>query len=522
MNNSRRKFIKLSGTGAIGLGLLPSIHRIENILGPYVPMTLPRTSPEAQGISSAAIRSFIKAANESKLEWHSFMLLRHGNVVAEGWWKPFEPQFKHTLYSLSKSFTSSAIGFLVKEGKITVNDPVINFFKDELPADISDNLKKMTIKNLLTMNTGHEEDTLGKMRDGTDTWTKSFLAQPVKFEPGTHFLYNTGATYMLGAILYKVTGDKLEDYLKSRLFKPLDITGYDWETNKDGLNVAGYGLRIKTEDIAKFGQLYLQKGKWNNKQLLPESWIDEATGRQTSSNEGDGDWSQGYGYQFWRCKPGFYRGDGAFGQYCIVMPQYDAVLAVTSESSDMQKSMNIMWDNLLPAMQSEALPENTSEFTALKNDLKTLTLPAPKVLPATALSPKYNGKKFTVETNDYGVTQMQFSFSANGCKWTIKTGKTETNIQCGWSKWNLNNDSENYLFYVPRRIDIPSKIAGTATWVKEDTLQINLKFAEAIHGDKITCVFDGDKVSVSFFNSVSEFNRNNKENRKGLAGTIAS
>lgn len=522
MNNSRRKFIKLSGTGAIGLGLLPSIHRIENILGPYVPMILPRTSPEAQGISSAAIRSFIKAANESKLEWHSFMLLRHGNVVAEGWWKPFEPQFKHTLYSLSKSFTSTAIGLLVKEGKISVDDPVTSFFKDELPADISDNLSKMKIKNLLTMNTGHEEDTLGKMRNGTDTWTKTFLSHPVKFEPGTHFLYNTGATYMLGAIVYKVTGDKLEDYLKSRLFKPLDITGYDWEISPDGLNTAGYGLRIKTEDIAKFGQLYLQKGKWNSKQILTENWVDEATKYQTSSNEGDSDWSQGYGYQFWRCKPGFYRGDGAYGQYCIVMPQHDAVLAVNSESWDMQKSMNIMWENLLPAMQADALAENTTEFTALKNDIKNLSLPVPKVLPATALSPKYNGKKFILETNDFGITQTEFRFSANGCKWILKTGKKETAIQCGWSKWNVNAASDDYLFPVEWRLNVPSKIAGTATWTKENTLQMNLKFVEAIHGDKITCVFDGDKVSISFLNSISENNRNNPEKRKGLTGTIAS
>ena len=518
--NSRRKFIKTTGTGAVGLSLLPSFSSIQNLFDFYPPVSLPRTSPELQGVSSTAIRSFIKAANESGLQWHSFMLLRHGNVIAEAWWKPFEPQMKHTLYSLSKSFTSTAIGLLVKEKKITVDDLVTSYFKDDLPATISDNLAKMKIKNLLTMNTGHGEDTLPKMRGSTETWTKTFLAQPVTYEPGTHFLYNTGATYMLGAIVYKVTGDKLEDYLKSRLFKPLDITGYDWEKSPDGLNTAGYGLRIKTEDIAKFGQLYLQKGKWNNKEILSASWVDEATSYQTSSQEGNGDWAQGYGYQFWRCKPGFYRGDGAYGQYCIVMPQHDAILAVTSESWDMQKSMTIMWDNLLPAMQTDPLPENATELTALKNDIKNLSLPVIKGLPSTALSARYNGKKFKVESNDYGIEEIQFKFLPEGCKWIINKGKSETSIQCGWSKWYLNPESKDYLFPVQWRINVPSKIAGTATWIKENTLQMNLKLAEAIHGDKITCVFDGNKISVSFLNSISENTKNNPENRKDLLGTL--
>lgn len=520
MNTSRKKFIQITGASLAGLGLLPGTSVIDDLLGLYAPSSLPRTSPEMQGVSSTAIRNFIKAANESELEWHSFMLLRHGNVIAEGWWKPFDPKFKHTLYSLSKSFTSTAIGLLVKEGKITVDEPIINYFKDELPAAISDHLAKMKIRHLLTMNTGHKDDTMPKLRASEDTWTKTFLAQPVEFEPGTHFLYNTGATYMLGAIVFKVTGQKLEDYLKPRLFQPLDITGYDWEMSPQGLNTAGYGLRIKTEDIARFGQLYLQKGKWNGKQILTETWVDDATKFQTSSQEGNGDWSQGYGYQFWRCKPGFYRGDGAYGQFCIVMPQHDAVLAVTSESWDMQKSMTTVWDTLLPAMQAAPLAENATELGALNNDLKNLSVPVVKKLPSSALSPKYNTKKLKAESNEYGVDEIQFRFSADGCRWIIKKGKEETTIQCGWARWYVNQETKNYPFPVAGRLHVPSKIAGTATWIEENTLQINLKFVEAIHGDKVTCVFEGNKVSVSFRNSISEYTRNNPENRKPLIASL--
>ena len=164
---------------------------------------------------------------------------------------------------------------------------------------------------------------------------------------------------------------------------PLDIKGYDWETSPQGLNTAGYGLRVKTEDIAKFGQMYLQKGKWNGKEILTEAWVNDATSYQTSSQEGDGDWSQGYGYQFWRCKPGFYRGDGAYGQFCIVMPQHDAVLAITSESFNMQKSMTTVWENLLPAIKTDNLPGRQSRMTGIeKRSIRFVNYRLLKVQPA--------------------------------------------------------------------------------------------------------------------------------------------
>lgn len=521
MTASRREFIKTTGATALGVGLLPVFARLEGFIDLHRPIWLPRMSPESQGVSSPALLNFVKAANASGLDWHSFMLLRHGNVIAEGWWKPFEPSFRHTLYSLSKSFTSTAIGLLVKEGQITVDDTVISFFKDELPGTVSDNLSRMKVRHLLTMNTGHGEDTMPKLRESNDTWTKTFLARPVQYRPGTHFLYNTGATYMLGAIVYKVTGSTLDKFLAPRLFQPLGISGYDWEISPQGLNTAGYGLRVRTEDIARFGQLYLQKGKWAGKEILTEAWVDEATGYQTGSNAGNGDWSQGYGYQFWRCKPGFYRGDGAYGQFCIVMPEQDAVLAITGESWDMQKSMNVTWENLLPALEATAsLPENPAALGELKNELKNLSLPVAKGIVSSAPAARYHGKKFRLENNEYGVTATQFKFSDKVCHWVIRSGGEEAAFRFGWENWLLNQGSSKYIFPVPGRIHVASKAAGTATWVNENTLQLNLRFVEAMHGDKITCVFDGDKVSVSFLNSISENTKNNPEKRTSLSGTL--
>ena len=520
MNTSRRNFIRVAGAGTLGIGFLPALSQINNVFDNAPSLSISRTSPEAQGVSSKAISEFIAAANASGIGWHSFMLLRHGNVIAEGWWKPFEQEFKHTLYSLSKSFTSTAIGLLIKEGKLTVDAPVLSFFGEDAPATPDANLKQMKLKHLLTMNTGHDVDTMTKIRASDKVWTKTFLEQPVQFEPGTHFLYNTGATYMLGAIVHKITGETLEKFLAPRLFKPLGIEGYDWEKSPQGLNTAGYGLRVKTEDIAKFGQLYLQKGKWKGKEILTERWVEEATGYQTKSQEGTGDWAQGYGYQFWRCKPGFYRGDGAFGQYCIVMPGQDVVLAVTSESWDMQKSMAIMWDNLLPAFQPGVLAENLSDLTVLKKDLKSLALPVAKGSTSSSLSSTYHGKKFRLAKNDFGAEQIQFKFSKDGCACSVKIADKETTIKFGWENWLVNQDSKPYIFPVAGRIHMPSKIAGAATWLNANTLQLNARFVEAMHGDKITCRFDGDKVSVSFLNSVAENTKDNPEKRTALTGTI--
>ena len=237
---------------------------------------LPRSTPEAQGVSSAGILAFLDAVQHSKHELHSFMLVRHGRVVAEGWWSPYGPEFNHTLYSLSKSFTSTAVGFAVAEGKLRVDDRVVSFFPNDLPEHVSDNLAALRVKDLLTMSVGNaKEPTLAMVEQ--ENWVKAFLAWPIANPPGTQFLYNSAATYMLSAIVQQVTGQKILDYLQPRLFEPLGIQGATWETCPRGINVGGWGLSIQTEGLAKFGQLYLQKGVWQGRQLLPAQWVEEAT-----------------------------------------------------------------------------------------------------------------------------------------------------------------------------------------------------------------------------------------------------
>ncbi|MET3878998.1 serine hydrolase [Chitinophaga sp. OAE865] len=516
---SRRHFIKTAGMGLAGIGFLPVLGPVKQLWSSSG-VSFPYALPESQGVSSRGILSFIEAANASGISWHSFVLLRHGHIVAEGWWNPYAAEFTHSLYSLSKSFTSTAIGMLVKEGRLDIQSPVISFFPNDLPADPSPNLQKMTVKHLLTMNTGNGADTLPPMLKATKTWVQTFLEQPVEFAPGTHFLYNTGATYMLGAILHAVTGQTLEQYLAPRLFEPLDITGYDWETSPQGLNMAGFGLRVKTTDIAKLGQLYLQKGKWNGKTLLTESWVKDATGYQTSSQEGNGDWAQGYGYQFWQCRHGAYRGDGAFGQYCIVMPGKDAVLAVTSQTADMQKSLDIIWEHLLPALHDGTLPADPVQQAALKTSLSSLSLPVVKGSSNKDMAARYQGKNWTLDNNDFNASTMQFDFSPSGCTWTTQTADGVTSIRLGWEKWVLNKERQRYKFPEAGLNKQPTKVAGTATWINENTLQLNLRFVETLHGDRIQCVFDGDKLTVNFLDSLTAMTAGKADSRKALSGVM--
>jgi CubicO group peptidase (beta-lactamase class C family) len=454
--------------------------------------SLPRCAPEAQGISSAAVARFVDAVEKmpGNNELHSFMLLRHGAVVAEGWWSPYAPKRPHTLFSLSKSFTSTAVGLAVAEGYLSVEDRVLSFFPDDAPARISKNLDAMQVKHLLAMSTGHAEDTMGPMarrRDGN--WIRAFLARPVKYKPGTHFLYNTGASYMLSAVVQRLTGMTLLDYLQPRLFRPLGIQHPTWEVSPQGITVGGFGLSITTEDIARFGQLYLQKGCWNGKQLLPEAWIERAGSVQTVNGaDPNSDWQQGYGYQFWRCRHGAYRGDGAFGQYCIIMPEEEAVLAITGGVSDMQLALNLVWEHLLPALsQDKPLPDDAPAHASLSQRLGQLALTAPQGKATSPTASLVSKKTFVIEPNAGRIKSMTFDFSKPAGLLTIRTGRGTQQITFGAGAWR-----EGVLNLYPHD---PCMVAS-GVWSDEHTFTLTLRFYQTPFYHTLACHFAGDRLTI--------------------------
>ena len=335
---------------------------------------LPRSTPEAQGVSSQAIREYVEASDNAIHTMHSFMLVRHGHVIAEGWWKPEAADKPHVLWSLSKSFNSTAVGLAIEEGKFGLDDPVLKFFPGDAPADPSDNLKAMRVRDLLTMSGGHDAEPKFSIEAGPSV--REFLAHPVTHKPGTYFRYNTPGSYTLSAIVTKTTGKSVLDYLKPRLFEPLGIDHPEWGSSAEGYSFGGYGLSVCTEDIAKFGQLYLQKGKWNGRQLIPEKWVEAATSKQVENDKAPSgknpDWRQGYGFQFWRCQHNAYRGDGRDGQICLVLPELDAVIAITAQTSQMQTELDLVWEKLLPAFQPKPLPEDAAGQGKLKQALADL------------------------------------------------------------------------------------------------------------------------------------------------------
>ena len=314
----------------------------------------------------AAMTEYIAAVEEAGQDLHSIMVLKDGEVLFEKWMGEGKPDEPHILNSVSKTFTSTAVGLAVDEGLLRTDDKVIGFFPESLPEEISENLAAMTVRDLLTMTCGHETDPTGLIRKAEKDWVKEFLAFPVTRKPGEVYCYNSLGTYMLSAIVQKVTGEKVVDYLTPRLFEPLGITGVTWDESPDGINTGGWGLYLKTEDLAKMGQLLLQKGRWGREQLVSEEWVEEASSRQThcinagmnsdrleQMNEealNNSDWTQGYGYQMWMCRHNAFRADGAFGQYIIVIPDKNAVVVTTAAIEDMQAEINLICNHILPVL----------------------------------------------------------------------------------------------------------------------------------------------------------------------------
>lgn len=323
---------------------------------------LPRAdTPESIQQAVDAVLAGDKADDSVLIE--SLMILKHGKVLYEGWYGDAAPDKPHAMHSVSKSFTATAVGMAVDEGLLKVTDKLVDFFPDNLPEEVSDNLKAVTVHDLLTMNCGHETE--ARFRDSDQEWVTSFLAHPFVHEPGTWYCYNSLGTYMLSAIVQKLTGEKVLDYLTPRLFEPLHIEIPQWDESPQGINAGGWGLQLKTEDMAKFGQLFLQKGVWNGKRLVSEAWVNEASKYQVPSVPAGTRPDQaaergltpenctfmlGYGYQMWRCPDNTYRADGARGQYIIIVPDSDAVIACTANSANLQAEQNLIYEHLFPAL----------------------------------------------------------------------------------------------------------------------------------------------------------------------------
>ena len=325
-----------------------------------------RATPESQGISSDLFAALLRELDASKdTEMHHFMALRHGKVICECNFAPYPKGMWHITHSMCKSITGMAIGMLIEEGKLKLDENIYDIFSDQINALSKIFRPVITVENLLTMTSGVTFNESGIV-SGND-WLGSFLNASVNGKPGTEFQYNSLNTYVLSAIVTKRTGETLTEYLTPRLFGPLGITKYYWETCPKGITKGGWGLFLCAEDMAKLGQLYLQRGKWNGQQLVSEYWIEISTARHLKTQND----TYGYGYQLWmEQRPGSFEYNGMLGQNVIIYPDMDMVLVTNAGNKEMFQDcimLNIIRKyfpvNYHPA---DVLPENPLSYSLLK------------------------------------------------------------------------------------------------------------------------------------------------------------
>ncbi|MCD8084519.1 MAG: beta-lactamase family protein [Clostridiales bacterium] len=414
---------------------------------------LPRSTPSQLAIDSQGVMDFLDALEHHAIDIHSLVILRHGKVAAEGYWTPYAPEKPYTLFSASKTFTALGIGFAVQEGRIRMDDRVVSFFGEHLDGDVCEHMKQVTIRHLLTMSVGFDEDPHDFPFEGRTDWIRNFLTAYVPNEPGSRFVYSTHASYMLSAIVQKVTGCTLWDYLKERLFCPLSIRGEWWEESPQHISVGGWGLMLTTEDFARLGQFLLQKGSWEGRQLLDPGWVQEAVSAQVSnaahptSNPADApDFHGGYGYQIWRLrKEDAYMASGGFGQYMMVFPKKDAVVAMTC-GTHADHLFESVWNLLYPAFLEEKDDRSQTDEDARKradadekilfSRLASCQIPLPQGKAENrAVEERYGDVRYVFGRNRRGFRAMTFCFGGDVPEIFLETEDGDFRVSVGFGRW---------------------------------------------------------------------------------------
>lgn len=375
---------------------------------------LERATPESQGVDPAAVTALVKGGNERKLDLHSVMVVRHGKVVAEGWWNPYAPETPHMMYSVSKSLVALAVGMLVDEGRVSLDEEMLDVFPTLATDEARANAAGLKVRHLLAMASGHATDTTGPMRAlPQHDWLALFFAVPIEYPPGTHFLYNSGCTVVLTAMVQARTGQSVLDFLTPRLFEPMGIKVPFWELSPTGLVLGFSGSNLRTEDLAKLGQLFINRGMWGGTRIVSEAWIDEMQSLHVKNGrDPEDDWGQGYCFQMWRSRHGGFRMDGAYGQFSLIMPERDLVVAITAGTNNNRAVPALVWDTLLPGIHDAALPEDTDARAAMTEALGSQQVYLPDYLAEDpAIAKQIAGRHIPLPFNVLGAESLTLAFT---------------------------------------------------------------------------------------------------------------
>ncbi len=472
-------------------------------------------TPESVGVSSAVIADFIRDAEENDIQIHSVMCLRHGKVAFETWRKPYTAQTPHIMYSVSKSFTSTALGFAVDEGVISLDTKLLDVFPEYRPEKYDEWLETIDVRQLVTMTAGKEVSPF--VDRSSKTWVKDFVDSRWAFEPGKSWKYISENTYVICAMLTRLLGMSVTEYLTPRLFEPLGIDVPVWERDPNGIEVGGWGSYFKTEDLAKLILCYSNGGKFNGRQVIPEEWAREAVKYHAdNSNDAGPDNTSGYGYFFWlsdKSCPNTWRADGMFSQFGLHFADYDASLIITADEVCEQKTRDCIWRHF-PAAFIECDPdEKPSELTASMLTFKPLPDIAER--PHSPLEKKIEGRviKFNQKVLQSavgypmsvlcfaavymsadkagGIDDVRFSFYENECTMYWREGDETNIIHCGMD--GKSRQSRIKLGGIPYTAD------SSAAWTKNNVLEVWIRPLESVGQRRLRFVFKGDKVVLHPF-----------------------
>ena len=465
---------------------------------------LPRSTPEAQGISSAHIQEFMDTLmQDTRTEIHSCIVMRHGHVVAEIYPQPWRKDYRHTMYSVSKTFTSVAVGMCIQDSLIALGDTIGKYIS--LPTSASKNIRAITVRDLITMQSGIPVDT--KMRIHETEWLKAYLSKKPTASPGTRWAYDSIMSYILSAIVQKATGKTLMDFLQERLFHPLGITDALWEESPEGITCGGWGLYIRPEAMAAFGRFLLNKGKWHDKQLLASSWVDEMMKPQSVNGR--------YSYHIWQTQyPGWVEANGAYGQFIFIIPESDMVVSITQctgKSAPIQEWIKtILVDNCQPEAlphpihpTSPKLPKDPKDPEDLKEfkPLKDYTLPL-------AQGQAYSSDSIPSQAKDVSITSL-ITLDDNPLRWKnlgitqcndtllldiLDTDGRKYTITLGHGKW-IESEFDALPYYNPpfqgNFSNLPDTwhVAGSYGWQGKDTLNIELHWVDWLTSASLEILF---------------------------------
>ena len=462
---------------------------------------LPRSTPAAEGISTQAVINMMDSLMAlPECDIHHVMVVRHGKVVAEIHPSPFRAEDSHTLYSASKTFTALAVGIAIDENLLRLSDRVMTFFPDKRSDRVSDNMAAMTVRDLLMMASGIKPD--GTMRNNSTDWVKDWLAKSVDNEPGSLFQYDSMCTFMLSAIVQRVTGCTMLEYLEKKLFAPMHITVADWESSSDGINTGGWGLRVQAETMAKLGLLLLNKGNWNGEQLVSADYVTEACSRLIDGGAKETvpptDGNQGYGYQVWQSKwPGSFRADGAMGQYTVVVPQEDLVVVILGMKLYGHAELACIWNQLMPGLKDAPLSPEKKLQQRLEKRCATAMLQLPRGKRASNQGKAILGHTLQLAHNRFGLKQITIN---DGNLYLAYDDGCEETLAMGHQNWQYST-LNGYPYYSIRAINRMQGFkhgftAATAyAWTSKATLEVRVHYVDWISGLKF--VFDLTKQEVT-------------------------